>query len=306
MLPAATGTATATDNCVGTVTITYSDLTTSCSDGTYIISRTWRATDACNNSSTCSQTITVNKASTAGCFSATLTGLSYNGTNTTFTFSACANGCPYALSHINFQIANGIPVVTPLNGSTYQGSHNIYTVSVPVSSTINGIKYDVIGEGIKLSGECDVFTFTLAGDQRNTLITVVFKAGTPIITTQTIINPTQCFCQSTTPIARTSPITSNTITTYVNPKVSMLDRPVFSVNVSPNPSTTDFKIKVESNSNELISIRVFDALGRLVTIITGVQKNSLVTLGGNYRGGSYFAEVVQGTNHKTVMLIKLN
>ncbi len=47
-------------------------------------------------------------------------------------------------------------------------------------------------------------------------------------------------------------------------------------------------------------------MGRVMATITGVQKGSLVTLGGNYRGGSYFAEVVQGANHKTVKLIKLN
>jgi hypothetical protein len=80
----------------------------------------------------------------------------------------------------------------------------------------------------------------------------------------------------------------------------------FKVTVAPNPSTTDFKIKVESNSNELINIRIIDAMGRVMGTITGVQKGSMVTLGGNYRGGSYFAEVVQGANHKTVKLIKLN
>ncbi|MEO5675168.1 MAG: T9SS type A sorting domain-containing protein, partial [Chitinophagales bacterium] len=63
-LPAATGTATATDNCSGILIITYSDVTTSCLDGNYIISRTWRATDVCNNSASCTQTITVNDCTT--------------------------------------------------------------------------------------------------------------------------------------------------------------------------------------------------------------------------------------------------
>ncbi|MGI8582091.1 MAG: HYR domain-containing protein, partial [Chitinophagaceae bacterium] len=316
-LPAATGAATATDNCGGTVTITYSDVTTSCSDGTYIISRTWRATDVCNNSSSCTQTITVNKIKTAGCFSSNITTLSYNGTNTTFTFRVCANGCSAALSHVSFIIGSGIRVVAPLNGSTYQGTHNKYTVSVPVSKDVNGIKYDVIGEGIKNNGECDVFSFTLAGDQRNTSITVQFKAGTT--TTQAIFNPTQCFCQSskvttrtTSDTSTTSPATSNTTIAPVVNDPMLRDRKIssnpesFKVTAAPNPSTTDFKIKVESISNELINIRIIDAMGRVMATITGVQKGSLVTLGGNYRGGSYFAEVVQGANHKTVKLIKLN
>jgi subtilisin-like proprotein convertase family protein len=61
--PAATGTATATDGCSATVTITSTDVSTQtaagCSNDSYQIFRTWRATDACGNFSTCLQTITV-------------------------------------------------------------------------------------------------------------------------------------------------------------------------------------------------------------------------------------------------------
>ena len=51
------GMATATDNC-NTLSITFSDVTTGDSCET-LIERTWTATDACNNSSTCVQTITI-------------------------------------------------------------------------------------------------------------------------------------------------------------------------------------------------------------------------------------------------------
>ncbi|OIQ28594.1 MAG: hypothetical protein BM564_09385, partial [Bacteroidetes bacterium MedPE-SWsnd-G2] len=52
--------ATATDNCNADVTLTFEDLTTegSC-EGSYSITRTWTATDACGNSSTATQTINV-------------------------------------------------------------------------------------------------------------------------------------------------------------------------------------------------------------------------------------------------------
>ncbi|HJW29407.1 MAG TPA: hypothetical protein VJ508_09155, partial [Saprospiraceae bacterium] len=58
----ANGTATATDNCSapGAVTITSSDVTTAgtCPQA-YSITRTWKATDACGNSSTCNQLISI-------------------------------------------------------------------------------------------------------------------------------------------------------------------------------------------------------------------------------------------------------
>ena len=53
-LPATCGTATATDNCSGSVTITYSDAVSG-----NVTSRTWKATDAAGNFSTCIQTLTL-------------------------------------------------------------------------------------------------------------------------------------------------------------------------------------------------------------------------------------------------------
>ncbi|PWA08506.1 hypothetical protein DB891_11815, partial [Flavobacterium laiguense] len=54
------GVATATDNCPGTIPITFVDVTTpgNC-PGNYSVTRTWTATDACGNTASCSRTIQV-------------------------------------------------------------------------------------------------------------------------------------------------------------------------------------------------------------------------------------------------------
>ncbi len=60
-LPSNTGSGTAMDNCGGTVTVTYTDansVPTGCPQE-YTITRTWNATDACGNSSSCIQLITI-------------------------------------------------------------------------------------------------------------------------------------------------------------------------------------------------------------------------------------------------------
>ncbi|WP_456237536.1 HYR-like domain-containing protein, partial [Hanstruepera marina] len=55
----APGDLTANDNCAGDITVTGSDSTDSSDPCNIIITRTWTFTDACNNSSSVSQTITV-------------------------------------------------------------------------------------------------------------------------------------------------------------------------------------------------------------------------------------------------------
>ena len=59
--PGSTGSATATDNCDATPTVTFTDVTMGggCPQG-FIITRTWVATDDCGNSTSCNQTITGN------------------------------------------------------------------------------------------------------------------------------------------------------------------------------------------------------------------------------------------------------
>ena len=80
----------------------------------------------------------------------------------------------------------------------------------------------------------------------------------------------------------------------------------FGVHVYPNPTETDFNIQVISTLIDPITIRIFDASGKLVSVKTRVSKSNIVKIGDDLRGGTYAAEVIQGAKRKVVKLVKLN
>jgi uncharacterized membrane protein YccF (DUF307 family) len=90
----------------------------------------------------------------------------------------------------------------------------------------------------------------------------------------------------------------NVITTEVNKD--------FNVIVSPNPSSTYFRIVVQSKSTEAITIRLLDVSGRVLSTNNKVQRNETTAIGKNLIGGTYVAEVIQGLNRKKLILIKTN
>ena len=82
-------------------------------------------------------------------------------------------------------------------------------------------------------------------------------------------------------------------------------RNVFNVNVSPNPSSTDFRIQVKSSSEVPVSIRIFDVTGRTIKLFNNVSTNSYIRVGSELRQGSYFAEVLHGDKRQTIKLLKI-
>ena len=80
----------------------------------------------------------------------------------------------------------------------------------------------------------------------------------------------------------------------------------FNVKVFPNPSQDQFSLYLEGASNDKVHIVVYDAIGREVKKFEKEGGNIPVIFGRELKGGSYFVEVRQGDNHKTVKLIKQN
>jgi hypothetical protein len=73
----------------------------------------------------------------------------------------------------------------------------------------------------------------------------------------------------------------------------------------PNPTTTHFKLKVNSLKPDKINIRVIDVAGRIIEEKMNVAPNSTIILGEKYLPGVYFTELRQGKEKINVELIKI-
>ena len=98
---------------------------------------------------------------------------------------------------------------------------------------------------------------------------------------------------------------SNQVTTNVEQEVAPLADDL-QVKVMPNPSSTNFRITV--NSNDLkspVKLLVTDMLGRVVeTRITNAGQT--ITIGDKYISGTYAVRILQGRKIKQLTLIKLS
>jgi hypothetical protein len=77
------------------------------------------------------------------------------------------------------------------------------------------------------------------------------------------------------------------------------------VQVLPNPSTNYFTLVIKGNRVSPVTVRVLDISGRVVEKYEKIASTTLLRLGHKLRSGSYFAEVVQGSERKVVKIIKM-
>jgi hypothetical protein len=171
----------ASDNCAQSVNVVFDGEVrreSSCSvDGTYTLTRRWTATDICENTSSCTQVITVDtKVDVNDCFSVQLLRIDTDGTNTTYTWKVNSDGdCPNSLGFIVFEMPCGMIAVAP-EKRNYQGVSGInYIVENPsTDAQVNedgtlscrkfyGLKFNTKGKGIK-DGQMEQFVYTLPGD----------------------------------------------------------------------------------------------------------------------------------------------
>lgn len=76
------------------------------------------------------------------------------------------------------------------------------------------------------------------------------------------------------------------------------------VTVMGNPTTSYFTIKLESKHTAPVNLRVVDGMGRSVDAKSNLNPNSTFQIGHNYQNGTYFAEIMQGSQRKVIQLMK--
>ena len=78
---------------------------------------------------------------------------------------------------------------------------------------------------------------------------------------------------------------------------------LFNIKAYPNPTANQFTLVIEGGSNEKVEVLVYDLLGRTVKHIEN-SDNQLINFGEELQADTYIVVVSQGTNRKTLRLIK--
>ncbi len=191
-------TPTVSDNCSNNITTELMEEASSvCTEenGFYIITRKWKATDECGNEAVCEQKITVETEIKEGCYSAMLDVI-YDPVADTTTYiwmingAACANG----LSHIIFEMPDGVTALKPADGAIYLSietgiAYRIENPGFNIGKTLQGIKFETIGDGI--TDQKEIFIYTLPGAPMDN-VNIEIKAGQTITLIE--VNTMDCEC----------------------------------------------------------------------------------------------------------------
>lgn len=77
------------------------------------------------------------------------------------------------------------------------------------------------------------------------------------------------------------------------------------IKAMPNPSSSQFQLVINSNDATPVTVRIVDIAGRIVETHQRIASSGVLRVGQNWIAGSYFAEVIQGTQRKVVKLVKV-
>ena len=96
-----------------------------------------------------------------------------------------------------------------------------------------------------------------------------------------------------------------TVTTTIDAHRTASENNTFEVEAYPNPFTNSFRLAVNTSTDSLLTVKIFDLFGREIEYHQkGLQEISAADIGGNLRSGVYTVIVKQGEQIKTLRIIK--
>jgi predicted fused transcriptional regulator/phosphomethylpyrimidine kinase len=75
------------------------------------------------------------------------------------------------------------------------------------------------------------------------------------------------------------------------------------VSVFPNPTTTEFRLNVNTTGKDQITVRVWDVQGKIIKTMK-MMPYETIKFGNELKTGSYLVEVMQGNKKITQRVIK--
>jgi hypothetical protein len=210
---------------------------------------------------------------------------------------------------VNFQIKsnaiNSLSVTSYKTGSTVTGQLATFNTKANLTNLTTGASIGNLALSIQavqstVTGYVDMFVVTLTDASNGGLIycnnwvstkPVLQALGGGKINVRGVATNTCCTTSSSLVVDESSAETLNALSG-------------FKVNVFPNPTTHNFTLDVQSNSNEEIELKVFDMLGYMVYYHKGSLKEAHHKFGQMLTAGTYTLDVRQGNNRQTIRILK--
>ncbi|TMI74722.1 MAG: T9SS type A sorting domain-containing protein, partial [Bacteroidetes bacterium] len=193
------------------------------------------------------------------------------------------NGCESLQSNVLTVTVNTPPVVAPITGPA----------TVEIGLTIQ--LADATTGGTWVSNQPAFATVDANG-----VVTGV-AAGTATI--RYVVTNT---CGTTTVTKTVDVITTPGGRVIIVPTEPVVAKVNIELTAMPNPTTSYINLSTKSNDKTPMTVRVYDGSGVAIENFQKVIPGTVLRMGDKWRGGIYVIEVVQGTERKTLKVIKTN
>jgi hypothetical protein len=222
-------------------------------------------------------------------------------TSTTYTPSNISIGFNY----YDAVVTQGCSITTQTLNITVSKASVAGVISGPTTICRNA----TTGRTLTLSGHVGSIQWQSASTLTGAYTNIVGATSATFNAVTTTVGTTyyKAVLKSGTCTASTTDAFGVTITSCLT-KQLIVNKPIktiFDVIATPNPFTSNFNLNVTTSSSDRVEVKVYDMIGKLIeTHNIEVSEIANQELGNNYASGVYNVIVTQGTEVKTLRMIK--